>query len=698
MGRHRAPNDDESRDDETSHFDALSPDIPEADDAAADAPGFRVPDDWAEMHGMPPAATPPAATPSAATPPPPPAGDRYATDEPDEPDYPADDDGSESITQAFPSVPRRASVRAHGGDWEGGEWTGSHRAIQTKRRGVSVGVIAALVTVVVVVAAVILWRFFGSVLSDRSREASARCVSGSVSVPVMVDASISDQLNSLAGKYNQTAAPIGDKCIKIDVKATDPNTVVDGVVNKWPANLGPRPVLWIPASSVSEARLVAGAGEQAVTGDTKSLVTSPVVLAVRPQLKDALAQQNWGTLPTLQTTPTALDGLNLAGWGSLRLALPTADNGDATYLAAEAVAFAAAGGAPANAGAGAVHRLMGAQPKLADAKASTAFDALTSASDPATAPVHAVVTTEQQLYQRSQHTDDAKSKLAAWLPAGAPAVADYPIVQLAGDGLSHEAVAAASEFERFLLKPDQLAELSNAGFRVSGSAPPKNDVVNLGSLPDALAIGDSGTRATLANAVGGTSKSAAVTILLDQSMPAADGSKTRLGNVTNALMDRLKTMSPNSSVGLWTFDGVSGRTEIPLAPLGDTSGSQTHAAQLTSNLNNQSSSGGGHVSFTTLRMLYPDAVSKYVDGQANSILVITAGPHTDQSLDGQGLQDYIKSAFDQSRPVAVSVIDIGSDSDSSTWQAVSQLTGGTYTNLQSTAGPDLTAAVAAALP
>ncbi|MDR3663851.1 MAG: hypothetical protein P4L86_26270, partial [Mycobacterium sp.] len=326
MGRHSSPDDDESPD-----LDASPPDVPEArdvDESASAAPGFRVPDDWAAQHGMPPA-------PTAGRPRPAPAddagdpGDRYETEEPDDTDF----QGTESVTQAFPAVPRRSSGRAHGGDWEGGEWTGSHRAITAKRRGVSVGVIAALVTVVVLVAAVILWRFFGTVLSDRSREASARCVAGAVNVPVMADPSISDQLNSLAGKYSQTAAPIGDKCVKIVVKATDPDAVVNGVVNKWPADLGPRPALWVPASSISAARLVAGAGEQAVSGEPTSLVTSPVLLAVRPQLKDALAQQNWGTLPTLQTTPTALDGLNLAGWGSLRLALPTVGNSDATYLA-----------------------------------------------------------------------------------------------------------------------------------------------------------------------------------------------------------------------------------------------------------------------------------------------------------------------------------------------------------------------------
>ena len=47
-----------------------------------------------------------------------------------------------------------------------------------RRRGVSVGVIAALVTVVVVVGAVILWRFFGDALSNRSQAGAARCVRG----------------------------------------------------------------------------------------------------------------------------------------------------------------------------------------------------------------------------------------------------------------------------------------------------------------------------------------------------------------------------------------------------------------------------------------------------------------------------------------------------------------------------------------
>src|SRR6478609_4423477 len=385
----------------------------------------------------------------------------------DEPDYPNADYPEPDEDQPQPgrgggaAPPPRSSGAQHTGEWEGGEWTGSHRAVATGRRGVSIGVIAALVAVVVVVGGFILWSFFGDALSHRA--AAARCVDGELAVAVVADPSVADQVRKLADTYNRSAAPVADRCVKVGVKPADSDQVVNGFIGKWPAELGERPALWIPASSVSEARLEGAAGAQTVT-DSRSLVTSPVLLAVRPQLKDALAQQNWGTLPGLQTDSTALDELNLTGWGPLRLSLPLSGDSDASYLAAEAVAAASApAGAPAGAGAGAVNTLVGNQPKLADTKASTAMDALLDATDPTTAPLHAVVTTEQQLFQRAASMPDAKTKVASWLPPGPTAIADYPTVLLSGNWLSQEQVSAASEFARFMRKPEQLAELAKAG-------------------------------------------------------------------------------------------------------------------------------------------------------------------------------------------------------------------------------------------
>src|SRR6476646_4483313 len=335
MGRHSIPDPEDSAGEDTpaepptQRFGRQQPAEPD------DGPGYREPGYDESGHG------------------------ETDYDEPDSPnaDYPEPD---EDHAQPQPgrgggaAPPPRSSRAQHSGEWEGGEWTGSHRAVATGRRGVSVGVIAALVAVVVIVGAFILWRFFGDALSHRSDALAARCVDGQLAVAVVADPSIADHIQKLADTYNKSAAPVADRCVKVGVKPADSDQVVNGFIAKWPAELGDQPALWIPASSVSEARLEAAAGAKTVS-DSRSLVTSPVLLAIRPQLKSALDQQNWASLPSMQTNPSALDGLGLPGWGSLRLAMPLAGDSDASYLAAEAVAAASApAGAPPSAGTGAV--------------------------------------------------------------------------------------------------------------------------------------------------------------------------------------------------------------------------------------------------------------------------------------------------------------------------------------------------------
>ena len=607
-------------------------------------------------------------------------------------------DGSDDdeLTTRLPAGDSAPPTQRSGG-WENGEWTGSHRAVTQGPRKVSVGVIVALVSVVVVVAAVILWRFVGDALSSRSDVAAARCVEGEVAVAVVADPAIAESVTTLAERYNETADPVGDRCVKVGVSAADSDQVINGFREEWPSDLGERPALWIPASSAAEARLENAVGPETIS-DSRSLVSSPVVLAVNPRLKDALKDQNWGTLPDLQTGPAALDGLGLRGWGGLRLALPLGEDSDASYLAAEAVAAAAApSGQPASAGLGAVSTLMSRAPELADRNAGTALDALVDASDPATAPVHAVATTEQQLFQRASSLPDASDKLASWLPPGPAAVADFPTVLLSGDWLSQQQVTAASEFARFMRKPEQLAELAKAGFRAEGTEPPAGDVVDFAPLPAPLAIGDNAVRTTVAETLAAPVESPTVTVMLDQSMPADEGGATRLANVVNALKARIGALPPDSGIGLWTFDGVAGRSEVPTGPLSDAVDGTPRSDALTAALDDQQPSNGGAVSFTTLRLVYGDATTRYRDGQKNSVLVITTGPHTDRSLSASGLQDYVRGAFRQDRPIAVNVIDFGDDSDRATWESVAEITGGGYQNLANSATPDLAAAIARTL-
>ncbi|OHV03964.1 hypothetical protein [Mycobacterium talmoniae] len=588
----------------------------------------------------------------------------------------------------------RVAVRA--GRRGMGEWRGGHRS-EGGRRGVSLGVIAALVAVVLVVGTVILWRFFGHTLSHRSDAAAGRCVEGDLTVAVIADPAIADRIQGFAERFNDSAKPVGDRCVQVTVKSAGADAVVSGFIGDWPAKLGERPALWIPGSSVSSARLQAVAGRETIT-DSRSLVTSPVLLAIRPELKPALEKQSWASLPELQSKPDALAALKLPGWGSLRLALPLTDNSDAAFLAAEAVAAASAPrGAPASAGTGAVRTLVGAQPKLADDTVTEAMNALLRPGDRAAAPVHAVVTTEQQLFARGESLSDAGDTLTSWLPPGPAAVADYPLVLLSGSWLSPEQVSAASEFARFARKADQLADLAKAGFRVEGVSPPHSDVTSFAGLPSTLSVGDDELRATLATTLTAPTAGPAVTIMLDQSMTADEAGKSRLANVVAALNDRIKALPPNAAVGLWTFNGTEGKSVVAGGPLADDVDGKPRTDTLTGALDGLSSTSGGAVSFTTLRMVYGDAVANFRDGQTNSVLVITAGPHTDRTLDGPGLQDYIRGATDPARPVAVNVIDFGDDPDRATWEAVAQLSGGSYRNLSTSGSPELAAAVSTLL-
>ncbi len=616
-------------------------------------------------------------------------GDEYPDEFPDDPGYADADSGDD-----FPEFPRRGQgppspppPPTTGGHRGGGEWRGGHRS-DGGRRGVSIGVIAALVAVVVVVAGVILWRFFGDALSHRSHTAAA-CVGDKETVAVLADPSIAEHVQKFAERYNGSAAPVGDHCMAVAVKPAGSDAVVDGFIGSWPADLGPRPALWIPGSSVSAARLSAAAGKETIT-DSRSLVASPVLLAMRPELQRALGGQKWATLPDLQAKPDALAGLKLPGWGSLRLALPLGENSDAAYLAAEAVAAASAPpGAPPTDGSGAVRTLINNQPKLADNSLAEAMNALLRHGDPATSPVHAVVTTEQQLFQRGKSLPDAGSTLSSWLPPGPAAVADYPTVLLSGSWLSQEQVTAASAFARFMRKPEQLAELAKAGFRVQGVKPPSSDVTSFAALPSTLSVGDDAMRATLANTLTTPSNGPAAVIMLEQSMVTEEGGKTRLANVVGALDNRIRALPPSSVVGLWTFDGKEGRTEVKAGPLDDPVDGQARSAALIAALDKQHASSGGAVSFTTLRLIYQEALANFHPGQSNSVLVITAGPHTDQTLDGPGLQDFIRQSTDPAKPVAVNVIDFGSDPDRATWEAVAKLSGGSYQNLGTSASPEL---------
>jgi len=338
-----------------------------------------------------------------------------------------------------------------------------------------------------------------------------------------------------------------------------------------------------------------------------------------------------------------------------------------------------------------VSALLAGQPRLPSNSTAAAWEALTAAGDPAAAAVHAVAMTEQQLFAKSGQLNNAAESVAEWMPTGPVPLADYPTVLLSGPWLSDEQVAAASEFARFLRKDSQLAELAEAGFRPEGVTPDGNGVVDFPKLAAALPAGDEAVRSAVAGAVnplGGTT-----TIVMNEGLTGDEGGRARLFNVTAALRDRINALPPSAAIGLWTFNKIYSGPAVVTGPLGDPIETQPRAAVITGVLDATSPTSGGGLSFTSLRAAYGDALLNYRPGQPNSVLVITQGPHTDDALDGAGLEDFIAKSQDPNRPLPINVISFGGDPDRPTWEAVTRLSGGSYQDLPTSASPDLLAAI-----
>jgi hypothetical protein len=381
---------------------------------------------------------------------------------------------------------------------------GRHRG-RDLRRGISPALIWSALVVVLLVTAGVLWAALGDRADKQADQAANTCAEGPAQVSVAVDPALVDGMKTLAQQYNDTHPVVRDKCITVVVSPKDPAAVLDMLKQGWdPAAMGPMPALWIPESSVWTSQLTA-ANPGMVIGHPRSLATSPVGLAVATDAKDKLdGKFSWSDIPGLQKEDSSLASRGLDGWGSLRLAMPTGPQSDATFLAAQAIASGVNKTDPLTAqavGSDAVKQaiadsLAGA-PKTSDGGPLSAMAALNTPT-PAKAPLHAVPVTEQQFYA----TLKAQPTLSISLlyPTGKAPAADFPAASLSGNGLQDAQTSGAAEFLTFISTEGRLKVLEASGFRVYGNAPP-----NLGPVafttPDLLQKPDDAAQNAVTTAV-----------------------------------------------------------------------------------------------------------------------------------------------------------------------------------------------------
>ncbi|WP_216894079.1 substrate-binding domain-containing protein [Nocardia alni] len=539
---------------------------------------------------------------------------------------------------------------------------GTHRG-NGGSRGVSKGLIFTVVAVLLLIVAVGGWFWLGRHSAAQSRTAAAECVEGPASVPVTVDPDVATEVRAAADRFNATKQHVLDHCVSIAVTVQPSTAMVAGFTAKsWDTRLGPPPALWIPDSSRSvQAMRVPGV----IQGTPMPIAVTPIVLAVPTQLRQALqtAKVGWSDLPTLQQG--SLSKLGLGSWGSLRMAMPT---GDDTLAAAAAVGSAVSGSDPltdqsAHSGqvVSAISTLAQNAPKATDT--TTALTTLASTSGAASAPIHAVAVTEQQL--------GAKGGLAEYAPTGSNPVADHPAALLSGTWVDQTQQTVAGMFADFLRTPAQQQLFTAAGF---SAAPPQPVQIPAKTVLEQV-------HSVLANPVLGVQS----TVLIDTSgaMGTSDGSTTRLTNAVGAISSTLDTMPPGFGVGVWTcsenlLGGDPYHIVSKTAPL-----SQAHRAELSSALGNISPTNfSSDSTYPALEAAYKSAVNGFATARTNSVLLITAGPGDSSAGAGNQLLTNITAATDPAHPVRINVIVLGNQG-ATALQTVAKQTGGTYTKLAS---------------
>ncbi len=594
---------------------------------------------------------------------------------------------------------------------------GRHRSASGNRR-VSRGLILAAAAIVVVIAVIIGWLVLRDHAGGEGDRAAAACVNGPITVPVTASPAIAPALTGLARTYTEDGHVVRDRCVTVDVESADGSAALAAITG------GTGPAVWVPQSTAAVGRLRAQAPDR-IDGNPVSLAASPVVLGASDAVAATLQGIAWKDLPGRQSG------------GGLGLAMPAGADAAPTELTL-AASIADAGPDPAGTalsgeavtgpdGKAAAAGLVGAAPGERSAASGDVLAALAEGSAPD--GVKAVPTTAQQLYRLN--TDSGAAPLSAVRPAGPTPVVDYPAVLLQapapadggaqGGGADDPAVnardlsAAASDFLNYLAGPDQRAQFTAQGFLVADGGPEQvaqdSHGVLTGTPPEQVLPGPTAEAATaLASAVGAgdtgrsppppapaPSSGGATTILLDVSgsMGAADAGTNRLDNVTRALDDRIGALADSDHVGLWTYSADLGgsnpyRVVVPTGALSeDLGGGTTRRQALIVGLDSAEPHTATHT-YRSLQAAYASAVDGYVDGGDNSVLLITDGPNDDRSFRStRSLLDAIAQAGDPATPVRVDVLVIGPNDDIDSLRAVADATGGTVTEVTSSADPAL---------
>lgn len=547
---------------------------------------------------------------------------------------------------------------------------GRHRAAllpeQKQRRALRRGLLAGL-TVVAVVAGALVVVFGGGALCA-TREPVL------VNVAAAVD--VAPAVMRAAGRFNETGAGAGGRCVLVQVTEQPPATVLRTLIGDRAGVLRERPDGWV-ADSSAWIRLARKQGASALPSGETVVATSPLVFATRSSLAERFsaggAGMNWRMV-----FPSTVRG---------RLT-PTENEPDVVRVPD-----------PSLAGAGiatvaAARDLVGAGPEAdkdltafvrwAQAGSAPDYRSMLEAIDDRTLWRRPVVIVPEQSVWAHNRAPSA-DPVVALHPREGTITLDYPYVVTATD----PEVAEASTAFAAWLRGEQAQELvRQEGFR-SGDG-------TLGPVPPGPAVQaaprerTSVTPEDIDEALQAWSRLAPPTNILvmsDVSRHMAEplrgaAGATRADVALEAARIGLRLFPDSTHMGLWEFaDGLGGgghRERVRLGPINEPDTGQLvrrgRLNQLTTVIDADPARDSSL--YDAVLAGFREMTEEYREEMNNTLLVITAGRDDGRGTSRAELVERLRAEWDPRRPVQIVVIAFGADADRDGLAAVAAATNG----------------------
>jgi Ca-activated chloride channel family protein len=498
----------------------------------------------------------------------------------------------------------------------------------------------------------------GGLVARAATDGGGRTCSGPVrTIEVVAAPEVAGVVAQVAG----TSAAGSGGCWRADVVAEDSAAAAGRLAGSGAAP----PAVWIPDSSLWLRNSLAGGTE--LPSGSQSLARSPIVLAVQ--------QSRLAELPELDGTRLHPRELMTETAAQLDLALPEPSR-SAPALGLVLQLQAAAGDDPAGRvdlvrTLRAAHRGLPADPQ--EAMVAVAAD-----------PRLAVPVSEQGLWQYQGNGPEvplAPVRLTTGLEL------DYPFVVLTQDEGSR---AAADELLTALRQPDARGLLAARGFRDSDGRPGLALARDLGVDPGDVAaapVPPAGTADAALASYDAITRDSRILAVLDVSgsmrgKVAGTPGVTRMDLVRAAAAEGLNAYPDGAHIGLWEFAtdltaDADHRELVPVGALTLRSDGQTGRQRLARALQDIAPTDGDTGLYDTTLAAVRAMRATYDTRRANVVVVLTDGRNEDaRGLSLDELLATLRREYDPRRPVAVSAVAYGPDSDATALRAISEATGG----------------------